>query len=218
MDYSTYDQIFHDYLVIGAKLDGPWQIPTIFPTNSVPNRLIPFDKAIRSTDYDQWIHFYIHDYQFRRIIRNPARYLSVLSRFRGIISPDVSVFWNEPLYRQLRSISESREIGSWAQRNGIDVIANYRWGKPETYDFAFSGSQQGGTAAVGTIGCCQNPEIRDVFQNGLKELIRRIRPDCLVVCGEVRPDVFSCVYDAGIEVIPFETPTAEAHRNSRKEK
>ena len=162
MNYETYGGVFNVDLNAGAIPAGKYGIPTILRTGSVPNQLIPFDKAVSSEDHDQWVHFFIHDYQFIRIWRNPWRYLPILAEYNGIISPDFSVFWNYPLYMQLESVCRSREIGAWLQRNGLEVIPCLRWGKPDTYEFAFDGVQPNGTVAVGTLGCVRDRDAQGV--------------------------------------------------------
>lgn len=59
--------IFHASLVCGAKYAGSYEMPCIKGSSTVPPKLLPFDKAIPSNEYNSWIHFYIHDYEFERI-------------------------------------------------------------------------------------------------------------------------------------------------------
>lgn len=210
MRYDTYRGVFNTDIIEGNTPSGSMELPTILRTDEVPDRLISFDKAIRSADVDQWVHFFIHDYQFTRIIRDPWRYLPILQRFEGVISPDFSIFWNYPLYLQLQSVARSREIGSWLQRNGVSVIPCVRWGKEETYDFAFDGIEPGGTIAVGTAGCMREKESRIVFEKGFPEMLEILRPKRIIVYGSARNRVFADAEDRGIEVKAFQTSTSLA--------
>lgn len=194
----------------GAQPSGKWEIPTIFKSNAKPNKIIPFDKAVSAGSGNEWVHFFIHDHRFSRLLRNPWRYLAVLSRYDGVIAPDCSVFWNYPRYRQLQSICQSREIGSWLQRNGIPVIPCVRWGKKDTYTFAFDGIEPGGTIAVGTVGAMREKEARIVFESGFTPMIDRLKPKRIVVYGSRRSSVFELAERKGIELLQFDSSTALA--------
>lgn len=212
MNYDTYLGVFNTDLIEGMTPSGSMETPTIFRTNAIPNRLISFDKSISARDTDQWVHFFIHDYQFMRIWRNPWKYLPILAKFNGVISPDFSIMWDYPRYMQFESTCHNREIGSWLQRNGVTVIPCVRWGKKDTYDFAFDGVEQGGTIAVGTAGTMREKEARQVFEDGFELMLKRIQPKRIVVYGSARSKVFESAANDGIEVIPFETATATIFR------
>ena len=207
MNYQTYKRVFNTDIIDGNTPAGIFELPTIFKTNNQPNKLIAFDKAISSHDYDQWVHFFIHDFQFIRIIRNPWKYLPILQRFDGVISPDFSIFWNYPFYLQLQSIARSREIGAWLQRNGIPLIPCVRWGKRETYAFAFDGIEPGGTISIGTVGCMREKENRKVFEQGFPEMLDKIRPKRIIVYGSAKSPIFeeASKQNIDIEVFPSNT-------------
>ena len=198
-----------DFLT-GLKPSGEWEMATIFRSNAKPELLIPFDKAIGSREKAGWVHFFIHDAQFMRLIRNPWRYLPILAEFEGVISPDLSVLWNHPRYRQFQSVCQSREIGSWLQRNGIPVIPCVRWGKEDSYEYAFEGIEPGGTVAVGTAGAMRESEIRKVFEAGFEPMINAVNPSRIVVYGSRRSPVFDQAEQRGIEIVQFDTDTARA--------
>lgn len=210
MNYDTYRGVFNADIISCCVSGGELELPLLNRVNALPNRLISFDKAINEKDTDQWVHFFIHDYQFERIWRNPWRYLPVLSRFNGVIAPDFSVFWELPLYIQVQSIGKSRQICSWLRECGITVIPCIRWAKEETYKYAFSGVESGGTIAVGTAGCMREKEPRQVFEDGFKEMIITVKPRRIIVYGPTLSSVFAEAKKAGIEVVSFASSTTLA--------
>ena len=210
MNYDSYRSAMRTDLIEGMQPSGEWELATIYRSNSKPDRLIPFDKAISSSETDGWVHFFIHDSRFVRLFRNPWRYLPILARFNGVITPDCSVFWNYPKYRQLQSIALSREIGAWLQRNGIPVIPCVRWGKQDTYAFAFDSIVPGGTIAVGTAGAMREKEAREVFEAGFTPMLDAINPRRIVVYGSRKSTVFEDAEARGIEILQFDTATANA--------
>lgn len=213
MNYESYRSSLRSDFIYGMRPSGKWGLPTIFRTNANPEKLVPFDKAVSSRDHSGWVHFFIHDKQFSRLIRNPWRYLPILAKFQGVVAPDSSVLWGYPLYRQLQSIGQSREIGAWLQRNGVPVIPCLRWGLADTYDFAFDGVGPGGTVAVGTNGAMRERENREVFEAGFLPMLEAVLPDRIVVSGSRKSPVFLMAEQRGIEVVQFDTETAKAFAN-----
>ena len=208
MNYITYRAAMDIEFIEGIVPGGKLEFPTIFRTNARPNRLIAFDRAIGAKDTDGWVHFFIHDAKFKRILNDKWRYLPILQRFNGIISPDFSIFWNYPQYRQIESVARNREIGSWLQRNGISVIPCVRWGKEDTYGYAFDGIEPGGTVAVGTAGCMREKEARQVFEKGFPVMLDKLVPKRIVIYGSERSPVIDEARKRKIDVVSFPTETA----------
>ena len=127
--------VFHAFLVRNAHYDGNLEIPVLQPETELPNRLIAFSKAMHSADYDQWIHFYEDDVSFGRGWNRPHTYLSRLKHFRGVISPDFSLYRDMPLVMQQWNTYRGKALEHWWQEEGIPVIPNVRAGDQRTYDF-----------------------------------------------------------------------------------
>lgn len=195
----------------GASRTKGWNLPIVYRTDAVPDKLIPFDKALRNRHVDTWVHFYIEDSRFKCLLNKPQRYLPMLSRHRGVIAPDFSVCWNEPLYKQLDAVGTGREIASWLQRNGVPTIPNLRWGKPETYSFVFDGVEPGGTVAVGALACMRNREARTIFGKGLAELVKTIHPKTIVVYGSMDEPSLRYLCDSGISIKVFKDEMSTVH-------
>ncbi len=208
MNYDSYRTTMRADLIDGMQPSGEWEFSLIRKSNACPKRLVAFDRAVTSKDVDGWAHFFIHDSKFARLYNDPWRYLPILARFDGVISPDCSVFWDYPLYRQMQSIGQSREMGAWLQRNGISVIPCVRWGKENTYGFAFDGIEPEGTIAVGTAGAMRETEPRMVFEAGFEPMLDALRPRRIIVYGSRKSPVFEEAEQRGIQVLAFETDTA----------
>jgi hypothetical protein len=87
LNYNSYRAVMHVDFLEGMQPAGKWELATLFRVNSRPERLIAFDKAVSSKDFNSWVHFFIHDIRFARLFRNPWRYLPILERFDGVIAP-----------------------------------------------------------------------------------------------------------------------------------
>ena len=205
--------VFKSFLVRFAEYAGLFEFPVIKPTKSIPNRLIPFSKAISSKDYDQWVHFYEDDYLFEKLWNNPQKYLEMLKRFNGVILPDYSLYRDMPFVMQLWNIYRSRAIGCWLQRNGVDVVPNMRYGDRRTYKLCCDGVCKNGTIAVGTHGTLKNKEDKRIFIEGLGVVINTVQPSAIVVYGSAPEYIFSPYRDQGIQVVHFESEFSKAMKH-----
>lgn len=140
-------------------------------TTKIPSKAIPFDRINTTTDYKQWVHFYIDDYKFERIWNNLDRYMQTFKKFYGIIGTDFSTYMDMPLAQQIWNLYRNRVISHYLQENGIDVIPNVQWGTEETYEYCFDGIPSGGTVAVSTNGCIKDKLNRYYFQKGLEKML-----------------------------------------------
>ena len=92
--------VFHAFLVKNAAYDTNLEIPCIKPDNCIPQKLISFSKAIGGKDYDCFVHFYEDDASFERIWNNPQKYIPILKKYKGVITPDFSIYRDMPLVMQ----------------------------------------------------------------------------------------------------------------------
>ena len=136
--------VFRAFLVKNATYLGKQEIPCLQKETAIPRRLILFSTAISSKEYDGWVCFYEDDASFERLWNNPQRYLPILKRFAGVISPDFSLYRDMPLVMQEWNVYRSRALAHWLQENGVRVIPNIRWGDERTYELCCEGISQGG--------------------------------------------------------------------------
>ena len=208
MQTSKYEKLFNIDLLEGAKFIGKYEFPVIEKANLIPNDLVSFDNITSDKNFNKWVHFFIDDWKFSKLFKRPYQYLPILKRFDGVISPDNSILWNAPYYKQIESIGNSRMMGSWLQRAGLNVIPCVRWGKKDSYDFAFDGIKPAGTVAVGTHGAVRCNETRKIFSQGIPELIKRIEPKTIVVYGSYRESMFEAALENNVRIINFDSQTA----------
>ena len=171
----------------GARFAGDYDMPELMPAHGLTPRFpVPFNAAATEKHADgKWVHFYIHDYQFERFWRDADRYLGVLKRFEGVISPDFSMLLNMPQAQQIWNCWRNKALTYYMQRNGINTIPNVGWSDASSYEWAFAGIPEDSVLAVTSQGCMgKNHVCKQSFVNGLHELARRKHPEKLVVYGE----------------------------------
>ena len=191
------------------------EFPVLKCTTYKPTKVVPFDKAARTTNFDQWLHFYIDDHRFECVWRNPKQYLNLLKRFAGVITPDFSLYQDLPLVMQMWNTYRNRAIAHWLQSNGVKIIPNVRWGDERTYAFAFEGLEQGGTVAVSTHGCIRNKLDRYYFKKGLAKMLEVLQPSTVVNYSYAPADILGIYAEKGVEVIQIDNHLATVRKEGK---
>lgn len=193
--------VFKSELVAGARFSREHELPCLKPVYGRPTRALPFEKVYTVKNHSQWVHFYTYDRHFERVWNNPNRYLPILQRFSGVITPDFSLYREMPLAMQLWNTYRNRAIAFWLQREGLSIIPNVRWSDERTYAFAFEGLAEGGTVAVSTNGMLRNKMNRAYFAAGLARMMDIVKPETIVNYSQTPEDIFGPYKKRGIEVI-----------------
>lgn len=204
--------VFRAFLVKNATYDGSLEMPCIKSIDAVPNKLIVFSKAIRSKDFNGFVHFFEDDVYFERIWNQPNKYLPILKRFDGVITPDFSLYRDMPLVMQEWNTYRSRAIGHWLQENGIPVIPNIRFADERSYSFCCDGIAKGGTIAIGSHGCVKVNIERIYFEKGLREIIKKLEPKRLVVYGATPDCIFGDYIKSGIEIVQYDSDCSSCRK------
>ncbi len=211
---AQFNDVFRSFLVQNANYDGYIELPVIKTSDDLPKKIVTFSKAMRKTysDFDAWVAFYEYDRFFERFWNNPKRYLTKLKKFKGVISPDFSLYRNMPLVMQMWNTYKGRALAVWLQDNGIEIIPNVRTADERTYSFAFCGIEKNKTVAIGTHGCIKTSEDRQYFKRGLAELVETLSPKNIIVYGSAPDSIFKTYKELGINIIPFKSEFATSRK------
>lgn len=185
---------------IDCNEDG---MPKIKGCLDVPEKLIPFNIAMsrhEGEDLDAFVHFFIDDYQFERLWNAPQKYLSLLKKFKGVLSPDFSLYMDMPYPMQMFNEYRKRALQNYWERNGINVIPTLAWSDRNSYDFCFSGIPINQTVAMSTVGIKRNEKRKEIFIAGVKNALLRTCPKRIILYGG------NFGFDFGdVEVIEFKS-------------
>ena len=204
--------VFHAFLVKNADYEGYDEIPILKPTYILPNRIITFSEALRSRDYDQWVCFYEDDAVFVRLWKNPTKYLPILKRFNGVITPDFSLYRDMPLCMQKWNIYRSRAIGVWLQENDVKIVPNIRWADFRTYRTACLGISTHSVISIGSHGALKDVITRKDFVAGLDFVIHTLSPSGLVVYGAMPEAIFGKYERTGMTIVQFDALITRIHK------
>lgn len=170
---------------------GKWGIPLVgkqkLPANEI---MLVASSDTRANDSEEnrrkGVHFFVDDYRFSGIYDYPDRSLERYSQYAFLLTPDFSTYADMDLWRQLESVAKNRWVGAYWQDKGLTVIPTISWSDSRSFEFCFDGVEQGGTVAVGMIGCKHS---RVGFMRGYNEMLRRLRPEKIVVFGKPFPEM-----------------------------
>lgn len=172
--------------------------PLVKSTATIPSLLLPFDKAIRSRQYESFVHFFIEDYQFERIWNQPNKYVPLFRKFNGIIMPDFSVYYDMPLPMIRWNIYRNKFIAAFMQSHGIDVIPNVQIVEPQLWEDAIAGIAPNGVIAINCMGVKRRYFARRLLVNQIDFIIRELQPIAIVAYGN------DCILKQFDNVINFE--------------
>ena len=143
--------------------------------------LIGFDKThLEDQNHlDRMVHFFLYDYRFERVWKNPDNDIEKLSRYRAVLSPDFSMYLEMAPVMQLYNVFRNRWCGAYWVSKGIRVIPTVNWDDESSFDFCFEGIEKGSVVAVSTYMASEHDnryDQKDWFLAGYNEMLRRIEP------------------------------------------
>jgi hypothetical protein len=205
--------VFNAFLLENAEYSGELEIPVVKNIKiESPKKLIKFSEIFRSSDFNAYVHFYEDDCKFEKIWKNPKRYLERLKKFKGVISPDFSIYRDMPLIMQYWNIFRSRAIATWLKDNGINVIPNVRTGDERTFEIACEGIEKNSIIAIGSHGCIKCKADRAFFQKGLEHIINSLSPKIIILYG-AKPDSIFNKYEDKVTIINFKDEFYNGRKN-----
>lgn len=174
------------------KPENKYGFPVIRKQDFEVKKLVQFGN----NDFIGTAHFFIDDFKFERVWNKPKKYLNVLKRYGGVLSPDFSLYTDYPIALQIYNTYRSRWCGRYWQDHGINVIPTVEWSTPESYEFCFQGIEEGSTIAISSMGCLRDKNALKLFKQGFNEAIKQLKPEKILFYGTI-PNGLDC--DIGIQ-------------------
>lgn len=193
----------------------PYGIPEIQPEHIDVRHLkwIPFNyaKTVKNKR-SKGVHFYLDDYQFSRLWNRPDDYISLLSEFGAVCTPDFSQYTDMPVAMRIYNHYRKHWLGAYWQSKGIHVIPTICWSTPETFEWCFDGEPVGGIISLSSVGTKNSEETKAAFSIGCREAIKRLDPSEILWYGKC-PEEFDWNV---VRVAPHYDEVRERCRNGRK--
>ena len=234
---SNKKDVFGAFLVENAQFSkGKYDMPVVKSNiDELPTSLVSYQRiGKKKLDLppNTALHFYVYDYIFdgeygvwNALIRGiefaKGFNLEKLNGFDCIIVPDYSLYLDMPIEWQIWNIYRSRVVAYSLQELGFKVIINVRWTDEASYEFCFEGIEEGSVVSIGSHGCSKELADRKLFESGLEEMIRRIKPKKIIIYGTVTDLTRRILEKYHQEYISFDSDTANAleeYRNGHESK
>ena len=97
--------------------DGIFDMPVIKRTDILLDdlSLIGYDR-LSENGSNQIVHFFLDDYKFEVMWKDPEPRIERLQKYRGVLSPQFSLYTEMPLAVKVYNIFRSRWCGAFLQR------------------------------------------------------------------------------------------------------
>ncbi len=143
----------------------------------------PFNHALTETQPESKIcHFYIDDYQFERVWREPGAYVELLKKFNAVIGADFSMYLNMPKPQQMYNCWRNKVLMAYWQKQGVNVIPNIQWSDESSFEYCFDGIEPGGVVSVCSTGC-HSKESKQLFLAGFDRMKQILNPEKIICVG-----------------------------------
>jgi hypothetical protein len=176
--------VFHAWMVKGAKFAGPMDMPVMEPCYVIPTKLVAFSDAMSAKHCERrgFVHFYEDDADIERFWNNPKKYLSRLAEFDGVIAPDYSVCYDFPNALKVNNTYRNLASGSWLQAQGLNVIPNVRC-EPKNADWSLPAIPHNSLIAFGARASIRRVDGRGMFVSMVRVAVDELHPSGIVWYG-----------------------------------
>ncbi|MCR4890267.1 MAG: DUF4417 domain-containing protein [Ruminococcus sp.] len=87
-------------------------------------RLLAFNqaKSDNGKHSERIVHFFLYDYNFEKLWDKPEEYTELLLKYKGVLTPDFSMYTEMPYSVQIYNTFRNRWCGAYLASKGIRVI------------------------------------------------------------------------------------------------
>lgn len=188
---TTNETDFLNYMKTGdMEMTGEYDIPVIRglkikDLGSVD--LLGFNYATNPKTMQErensMVHFFLPDSNIERVWNRPDDYIPVFNMYKGLIQPDFSQYVGMPKAMLIWQHYRRMWLARYYQDRGLRVIAAPCWSDEESFEYCFDGMPKNSCLCISSVGCIQNPDVRNRFMLGLEETMKRLSPAQIILYG-----------------------------------
>lgn len=157
-------------------------------------RLLAFNqsKSDNGLHNERIVHFFLYDYNFESIWKTPEKFVELLSKYKGVLTPDFSMYTEMPYAVQIYNTFRNRWCGAYLASKGIRVIPTVAWSDSGSFNFCFKGIKKGSVVAVSTYMFHESKNHaaqKELFMKGYNKMLEEIEPSAIICYSEPFPDM-----------------------------
>ena len=169
---------------------GKYDIPQIEPVKSIPEitEWIGFNYVLSDNkpSVNKGVHFFIDDYQFERVFKNPEKYIEKLSEYGCVLSPDFSPYADMPMATQIFNHYRKHWCGRYFQENYVTVVPTVRASTDErSFEWFLDGEPKNGIIAYSSMWTKKDTDTYDYSKKEWDLMIETLKPKKVLVYGEI---------------------------------
>ena len=185
---------------------GKYDIPQLEPVKSIPEitEWIGFNYVLSDNkpSVNKGVHFFIDDYQFERVFKNPEKYIEKLSEYGCVLSPDFSPYADMPMATQIFNHYRKHWCGRYFQENYVTVVPTVRASTDErSFEWFLDGEPKNGIIAYSSMWTKKDTDTYDYSKKEWDLMIETLKPKKVLVYGEIFD------FMNGVEIEQIETFT-----------
>ncbi len=205
--HTSFD-VMKEFLILGAELDGKYQIPIIpkCTLDYTPEDSVDFEESFSRKIKNHRklnVNFYIDDVKYTRIWNNVDKYLEHLKCFHSVCSPDFSIATGSsgmPFALNIYNKYRNHALAWYLHVNGIKVIPSVGIADKDSYDWCFDGYPKHSVLSVCTNGRVRAKAARIEFCEGFKVMCDRLEPTKVIIVGKIPDELIT-----DVPIINFKT-------------
>ena len=179
---------FENLNIMWLTGEGQWGIPEIEPLYEYEDtEFMGFNYALGDKDpKNKGLHFFLDDYQFKRVWNDPRRYLPIIQRYKYVIAPDFTIACTMPPAVNLWHHYQKHWCASLWQYFGVKVIPSIRWSDSSSFDWCLDGEPRNAVIAVSATGMGNDRREQENFKAGFKEAMTELKPKRVLYFGSTK--------------------------------
>jgi Predicted transcriptional regulators len=166
---------------------GKYDMPQLAPVKDVGEikEWIGFNYVLSDKDPEgKAVHFFIDDYQFERIWKEPEKYADKLRKYRCVATPDFSPYADMPLALQIYNHYRKQWVGAYLQANGVTVIPTVRASRDErSLEWYLEGLPVGGVVIISNMWT-KTEDAAGYFMREYEGMMDGLKPSKVFVYGK----------------------------------
>ena len=152
--------------------------PEVFPYTSHVDckSWVDFDNSRKQTGQAEGLHFFCDDYKFNCLWSDPKRYVPILQRYKYVVMPDFSLYYDFPIALQIYNKFRNHWLSAFYDVRGVQMIPNISVSVSDAWDWSFLGLPTGSVVAFSDVGAIRDKASRQVTMQGYDEMLKRLQP------------------------------------------